>query len=167
MEEPRSPCTSAMPFDPAGLAARIPFLTSATITQQAPNTLSATVDRDGPVMVSFFGLPGMARLRPPHIAPDNGLRGASLLDVAGTKAAIVQQRAEVKDYRDLDALFQDGRVDLPAALASAGAIYGPKFNPRSPSRRCLFSATATFPFCRAAREVDLDRLPILTRGPAQ
>src|SRR5450631_919152 len=43
-------------FDPAGLAASIPFLTNATITRQEPDTLSAIVDREGPVQVSFFGL---------------------------------------------------------------------------------------------------------------
>src|ERR1039458_8373996 len=66
-------------FEPAKLAAAIPFLTGAIITQQEPNTLSATVDRDGPVKVSFFGLPEFSRLRPPSIAADNGLRIASLL----------------------------------------------------------------------------------------
>jgi hypothetical protein len=71
-------------FDPARLTAKIPFLAGATITQQEPNTLSAIVEREGPVHVSFFGLPGIARLRPPHVAPDNGLRIASLLDLAGT-----------------------------------------------------------------------------------
>lgn len=78
------------------LTRKIEFLADATITQQEPNTLSAVVDRDGPVLVSFFGLPGIARLRPPHVASDNGLQIASLLDLAGTKAAFVQQRAEAK-----------------------------------------------------------------------
>ncbi len=31
------------PFNPGELVERIPFLTGATVTQQAPNTLSATV----------------------------------------------------------------------------------------------------------------------------
>jgi hypothetical protein len=110
-------------FDPASLAQRLPFLRDATITQQSPNTLSATVDRGGPVLVSFFGLPDIARVRPPHMAQDNGLRIASLLDLAGAKAAVVQQRAEAKDYRDLDAILADGRVTLPAALASARDIF--------------------------------------------
>ena len=73
------------PFDHAKLTAAIPFMATATITQRAPNTLSVIVDRDGPVKLSFFGVPGIARLAPPHIAPDNGLRIASLLDLAGTK----------------------------------------------------------------------------------
>ena len=36
---------------------------------------------------------------------------AALLDLAGTKASVVQVRAEAKDYLDLDALFTDGRTD--------------------------------------------------------
>ena len=50
-----------------GLAGKFPFLTGPTITQQEPNTLSATVDCDGPVMVSFFGLPDIPHLRSPHL----------------------------------------------------------------------------------------------------
>src|SRR5271157_3389648 len=50
-------------FDPGRLAAKIPFLTGATLTQQEPNTVSSIVDRGGPVKVSFFGLPDIPRLR--------------------------------------------------------------------------------------------------------
>jgi hypothetical protein len=164
------------PFDPARLAANIPFLAGATITQQEPNTLSAIVDRDGPVAVSFFGLPEIARLRPPHIASDNRLRIASLLDLAGAKAAVVQQRAEAKDYRDIDALLQDGRMDLPTALASARAIYGPKFNPQITLKALSFFGDGNLfrlpravqdRLARAAREVDLDRLPTITAEVGQ
>jgi hypothetical protein len=158
-------------FDPARLSAGLPFLTGATITQQAPNTLSAIVDRGGPVQVSFFGVPDVVRLRPPQIASDIGLRIASLLDLAGTKAAVVQQRAEAKDYRDMDALLEDGRIDLAAALASAGAIYGPKFNPQITLKALSFFGDGNLSrlpravqdrLARAAREVDLDRLPVIS-----
>src|SRR3954471_5510237 len=71
-------------FTPSRLAAGIPFLAGATITQQAANTLSAVVERDGPVIVSFFGLPEMRRLTAPVVAPDTNLQVASLLDLAGT-----------------------------------------------------------------------------------
>jgi hypothetical protein len=50
------------------------------------------------VKVSFFGLPNLPRLSPPPVAKDNGLAVASLLDLAGTKASVVQMRAEAKDY---------------------------------------------------------------------
>jgi Nucleotidyl transferase AbiEii toxin, Type IV TA system len=167
---------SDRPFEPAKLAARLPFLAGATVTQQEPNTLSATVDREGPVLVSFFGLPDLIRVRPPHIAAGIDLRVASLLDLAGTKAAVVQQRAEAKDYRDLDAILQDGRVTLPAALASAGVIYGSKFNPQITLKALSFFGDGNLPLlprtiqdrlARAAREVDLDRLPIVSQWSDQ
>ena len=61
-------------FEPRELTGGLSLLTGATITQQAPNTLSVIVERGGPVRLFFFGLPGLARLRPPGIAPDNGLQ---------------------------------------------------------------------------------------------
>ncbi len=164
---------SNRPFDPAVLGARLPFLPGATITQQAPNTLSAVVDRGGPVKVSFFGVPGIRRLRAPHIAQDNGLRIASLLDLAGTKAAVVQQRAEARDYQDIDALLQDGRIDLPTALASACGIYGSAFNPLLTLKALTFFGDGNLfhlpqhvqdRLASAARAVDLDRLPDLARA---
>src|ERR1017187_7756419 len=53
--------------------------------------------------------------------------GASLLDIAGTKMAVVQKRAEAKDYLDIDALLRHG-VDLPTALAAGSFVYGRSFN---------------------------------------
>jgi hypothetical protein len=158
------------PFDPAKLTASIPFMTAATITQREANTLSGIVDRGAPVKLSFFGVPGLPRLAPPHIAPDNGLRIASLLDLAGTKVNVVQLRAEAKDYRDIDAILRDGRIDLPTALASAQALYGPQFNPQIALKALSFFdegnlrrlAKATKDrLAKAAREVDLDRLPTI------
>ena len=122
-------------FDPMRLAEKIPFLAGATITQQEPNTLSVIIDRGGLVKVLFFGVPGIAHLQIPLIAPDNGLQIASLLDLAGTKAAVVQQRAEAKDYIDIDAILQDGRLfkkllkfskKAPFSLACDVPNYGKK-----------------------------------------
>lgn len=161
-------------FDPARLNTKVSFLAGATITQQEPNTLSATIDRAGPVKVSFFGLPNMTRLRRPQIATDNGIQIASLLDLAGTKAAVVQQRAEAKDYLDIDALLQDGHIDLPLALASAIAIYGPVFNPQITLKALSFFGDGNLSrlpravqdrLAGAARAVDLDRLPDIALAP--
>ena len=74
-------------------------------------------------------MPDLPRLAEPHVAADNGLQIASLLDLAGTKASVVQMRAEAKDYFDIDALLQLGRIGLPTALAAAQKLYGPTFNP--------------------------------------
>ena len=156
-------------FDPVKLTIVIPFLTAAVITQREPNTLSGIVERGGPVKLSFFGLPEIPRLVPPHVA-DNGVQVASLLDLAGMKAAVVQQRAEAKDYIDIDAIVADGRIDLALALASARAIYGRTFNPQITLKALSFfddgnlrrvpKATQAR-LAKAAREVDLDRLPTL------
>src|SRR4249920_2844285 len=44
-------------FNPFELYARIPFLAGAQVLQQERNTLTCSVERSGPVKVSFFGLP--------------------------------------------------------------------------------------------------------------
>lgn len=88
-------------IDIGSLESGIPFLAGATVVQREPNTLTAIVDRGTPVKVSFFGVPRLPRLAPPAIAKDNGLRIASLLDLAGTKASVLQVRAEPKDYIDM------------------------------------------------------------------
>ena len=116
-------------FQPRELTEGLPMLAGATITQQAPDTLSVIVDRGGPVRLSFFGVPRVTRVQPPDVAVGNGLRVASLLDLAGTKVSVVQQRAEAKDYLDIAAILTDGQVDLATALAAAGVIYGKQFNP--------------------------------------
>jgi hypothetical protein len=158
------------PLDPARLVPAIPFLAGATVTQREPNTFSCTVDRGGVVKLSFFGLPGLPRLLPPLIAPDNGLQVASLLDLAGAKASVVQQRAEAKDYIDIDALLTDGRVDLPTALAAARAVHGTTFNPQSTLKALCYFEDGNLRrlpkpvkdrLAKAVREVDLDRLPVI------
>ncbi len=157
-------------FDPSKLVPAIPFLVGATITQRTPDTLSCTVDRGGVVKLSFFGLPGIPRLSPPHIAPDNGLQVASMLDLAGMKASVVQMRAEAKDYIDIDAILTDGRIDLPTALAAGRAIYGAEFNPQNTLKALSYfedgnlhrlSQSLKDRLVNAVRAVDLDRLPVI------
>jgi Nucleotidyl transferase AbiEii toxin, Type IV TA system len=156
------------PFDPAKLATSVPFMAAATITQRAPNRLSGIVERGGPVRVSFFGVPEISQFASPRITPDTGLRVASLLDLAGTKASLVQQHAEAKDYVDVDAILRTGRIDLPTALAVAR--YGTQFNPQITLKALSYFEDGTVRdllqaakdrLAKAAREVDLDRLPIL------
>lgn len=163
------------PLDPAQLVPAVSFLAGAVVTQREPNTFGCTVDRGGVVRLSFFGLPSLPRLSPPLIAPDNGLRVASLLDLAGTKASVVQMRAEARDYIDIDALLTDGTIDLPTALAAARAIHGPNFNPQSTLKALSYFDDGNLRrlrrsikdrLAKAAREVDLDRLPVVA-APAR
>lgn len=158
-------------FDVQALQAAIPFLRDATVVQRANSTLTAIVERTGPVKVSFFGVPELARLKPPHVVEENGLQIASLLDLAGTKASVVQTRAEVRDYVDMDALIRLGGIDLPTALAAARGIYGKSFNPEITLKAlCYFedgglqslTDETKLRLVSAAREVDLDHLPTLS-----
>ncbi len=157
-------------LDPAWLVPAVPFLAGAVVTQREPNTFGCMVDRGGAIKLSFFGVPGLRRLLPPLIAPDNGLKIASLLDLAGTKASVVQVRAEAKDYIDIDALLTDGRIDLPLALAAGRAIYGGEFNPQNTLKALSYFGDGNLGrlaeavrdrLAMAARGVDLDRLPIV------
>ena len=78
--------------------------------------------------LSFFGDLCMNHVYDPDVAPDNGLQVASLLDLVATKLKTIQQRAEAKDYRDIDAALGAG-ISLADGLAAATAVYGKAFNP--------------------------------------
>jgi len=152
------------------------FLAGAKIIQRDKNTLSAIIDRDGPVKVSFFGVPNLPRLAPPLIASDNHLQVASLLDIAGTKASVVQVRAEAKDYIDMDALMRVGGVSLATALAAGQRLYGVAFNPEITLKALSYFGDGNLPqlpsdlrlrLITAVREVDLDRLPDIPLGSAR
>jgi hypothetical protein len=156
-------------FDPVQLYSALPLLDGSTVLQQAANTLTCRVERGDPVIVSFFGVPSLRRVAAPLVAQDNCLRVASLLDLAGMKAAVVQQRAEAKDYVDLHALLEAG-IGLPAALAAAGVIYGERFNPQLTLKALSFFGDGDLPslpvsmrerIIGAVKSVDLDRLPLL------
>ncbi|MHC1726557.1 MAG: nucleotidyl transferase AbiEii/AbiGii toxin family protein [Syntrophobacteraceae bacterium] len=116
------------PFDPDELIAVVPYLKGAERVQIARNTLKCRVECGGPVLVSFFGGLGLGKAAPSDQPEGRRLHVASLLDLAGTKVAVVQKRAEAKDYLDIDALIQHG-VDLPTALAAGMIVYRSSFNP--------------------------------------
>jgi len=159
----------AKDFAPSGLFRSIPFLSGAEILQQEKNTLTCLVGRGDPVMISFFGVPDLKRIQAPHVSPDNGLKIASLIDLAGTKAAVVQQRAEAKDYIDLDTLILQG-IDLSTALAAAQKIYGVSFNQQITLKAlCYFEEEGLRDLpggvkdrlMMAVKAVDMERLPRL------
>ena len=160
-------------FEVQALETGIRFLAGARIVQRGANTLTAVVERGGPVKISFFGLPELPRLKPPHVVKDNGLQVASLLDLAGTKASVVQVRAEARDYIDIDALLRLGRVSLPVALAAAGQIYGRSFNPEITLKALSYFDDGNLRdlpeemklrLVTAAREVDLANLPTIQQA---
>ena len=119
---------SSRSFDPDRLAGALAYLQDAERVQVDSNTLTCRVDCGGPVLVSFFGGLGLGQVAARERATGRTFHVASLLDLAGTKVAVVQKRAEMKDYLDIDALLQHG-VDLPTMLAAGGVVYGRSFNP--------------------------------------
>ena len=155
-------------FDSDRLLREMSFLHDAVITQKTPDTLTVRVERSGPVQLSFFAVPGLPQINQPLFCSGNGVNIATLIDLAGTKAAVVQKRAEAKDYIDIDAIIADGRVDLSMALSAAGCIYGQTFNPELTLKAlCFFDdgdlsdlpAPTRQRLADAVRNVDLDRLP--------
>jgi hypothetical protein len=118
---------SNQPFRPDSLRDSIPYLKHAELTQFQDNTLTALVDRNGPVKLSFSGSLGIKRVQDPDIADGNGIQIASLLDLLASKLKTVQSRAETKDYRDIVASFDAG-LSLAEGLGAAAAIYGKNFN---------------------------------------
>ena len=165
----------AKPFDPDQVYGSLPFLQDAEVLQRDVNTLTCRVDRGGPVLISFFGVPRLPRIDSPLTAPGNGLRVAGLRDLAGTKAHVVQKRAEAKDYIDLDALIGSG-IDLPTILAAGAALYGSVFNPQITLKALSYfedGDLALLPPAVRSRlqnvvpSVDLDLLPILSASLRQ
>jgi hypothetical protein len=145
----------------------VPYLRDAERVQAAPNTLTCRVDRGGPVLVSFFGGLGLGQVAAAEQASDTLLQVASLLDIAGTKAAVLQKRAEAKDYLDMDALLRHG-IDLPTLLAAGLVVYGRKFNPLITLKALsYFDDVPALPvevrarLSRAVEAIDATKLPTL------
>lgn len=55
---------SNQPFDPDELADSISYLKGTERVRVSPNTLTCRVERDGPVLVSFFGGLGLGQVSP-------------------------------------------------------------------------------------------------------
>lgn len=157
-------------FDPDQLKNNISFLRETQVIQKTAHSLTCLVDCGEIVQVSFFGVPEIKPIQPPLITKDIGLKVASLIDLAGMKAAVVQKRAEAKDYIDLDAMIQSGVIDLPTALAAGQQIYSQGFNPLITLKALSFfedGNLASLPpeVCdrlnKAVQSVDLNSLPNL------
>jgi hypothetical protein len=119
---------SSEPFSVTELESRLPFFERVEVSQRKENTLSFSVFRGRPIRLSFFGGLSFGRVGEPELAKDCAVAVASLLDLAGTKASVVQVRAEAKDYRDVVALLKAG-VPLSSLLAAGQALYQEQFNP--------------------------------------
>jgi hypothetical protein len=148
----------------------VPYLAGGTVRQMAVNTLTVTVDRGGPVQLSFFGRLGLGQVAPSEKPFGPLFATASLLDLSGFKAAVVYQRAEMKDYLDIHALLMEGEIPLAVMLSAATVIYGREFNPLISLKAISYHddpALADLPegirrdLISAVRKVDSSRLPVL------
>jgi hypothetical protein len=156
-------------FAPDLLRKTIPYLREAEMSQFEENTLTAIVDRNGPVKVSFFGGLTLNRVQDPDVAADIGIQVASLLDVAATKLATIQQRAQARDYEDIAAIIAAG-ISLSDALAAAATAYGKQFNGALSLKALTYFADGDLPHLGAstqkqlrdlAAQINLKKIPIL------
>jgi len=112
-------------FAPEELKSSIPFLDSGEVVQSAVNTLTVMVrplPEDRTVKVSFFGGVDLPVLERPDRPDSDSIVIASLRDLAGTKAKVINERVELKDYLDIAALLDAG-MTLPQIVAAAVAIF--------------------------------------------
>jgi hypothetical protein len=160
-------------FLPGDLELRVPFLAGSQRLQSSPNTLVSQLDRGGPVKVSFFGGLGLRRVHDPEPIAGTDLVVASLLDLAATKVKVVQDRAEAKDYLDINQLLLEG-VGLDQALGAASAVFGPAFNPLPSLKALCYFEDGDLPslpsevrarLASAVNTVDAGRLPDLDPLP--
>lgn len=114
-------------FQPQSLQEELEFLKDGVIEESKINTLTKRIG-EPPVKISFFGGLTFGHTAEPEECLDNGLAVASLLDLAALKMAVIQQRAEKKDYLDIEALLKAG-VKLSEALSAAQALYPKEFAP--------------------------------------
>ena len=156
-------------FAPDSLRKAIPYLHHAEMSQFEANTLTAIVDRSGPVKLSFFGGLALNRIQDPDVTLDSGIQVASLLDIAATKLATIQQRAQARDYQDIAAIMI-AKITLSDALAAAAAVYGKQFNGALSLKALTYFADGDLPQLSSdtreqlrtlAAQVNLKQIPVL------
>jgi Nucleotidyl transferase AbiEii toxin, Type IV TA system len=157
-------------FEPRTLVETIPYLKGSEIRRAGPNNLTVTVDRGGPVQIQFFGNFNLGQVAASEIAEGSKIRIASLLDLGGIKAAVVTQRAEIKDYLDVFALMTKAKLTLPQMLAAGLIIYGDEFTPLDSLKAISYHddpSLADLPknirnhLSEAVRSTDPTKLPVL------
>jgi hypothetical protein len=133
--------------------------------------LTVTVERDGPVQVSFFGDLGLGQVMQAENANGPRIEVASLMDLAGCKVAVVTQRAERRDYIDIHTLLNKADISLAKMLAAATIIYGDQFSPLLALKALSYHSDPTLSdlsesvrrdLIAAVKEVDPRHLPVLT-----
>jgi hypothetical protein len=123
---------SDAPLDRSALFQSMPFLGTARVLQDRPDTLTLLVASDGgmsdAVKVSFFGSITFGRVGVPQWTSDHIAQVASPEDLLGTKLKVILQRVEAKDYIDTAAILERG-VPLAFGLGAARTLFGQAFQP--------------------------------------
>lgn len=118
---------SKQPIDPDLLYREIPYLRDSEIIDKREDTLTCLVNRQGWVKLSFFGGLPFDYIEAPEMIDEINVKIASLIDLSGMKVAVVQKRAALRDYVDIDAMMTEG-IALEAMLAAGQLLYGMAFN---------------------------------------
>ena len=123
---------SDAPLDRSALFATMPFLGTARVLQDRPDTLTLLaapgVETSDTVKVSFFGSITFGRVGVPQWTSDHIAQLASSEDLLGTKLKVILQRIEAKDYIDTAAILESG-TSLAFGLGAARALFGQAFQP--------------------------------------
>ena len=131
------------PLDREALRAAFPFLAQSTVLQDELQALSVLVPHTdaqlGFVKLSFLGTIGFGRVGTPDLTEDGVMQVASLDDLIATKVKVVPQRAEAKDYRDIEQMLKVG-VSLSRGLAAAREMFGPNFQPSENLKALVYFA---------------------------
>lgn len=141
---------SGQPLDKRELLA-LQIFRGAAVKQDEANTLSVEIVRaDKPVKFSFFGTLSLGRVGEPTISRDHGLKLASPLDIGGLKVAVVQRRAQAKDYGDVAALLSTG-LSLERMAGAAAALYPRQFEPTNTLRALTYFEDGDLPSLPAGK----------------
>ena len=119
-------------LDRSALFSVMPFLKTAQVLQDRPDTLTfLVVPRAGSndtVKVSFFASINFGRVGVPQWTNDGAAQVASPEDLLGAKLKVILQRVESKDYIDIAAILESG-TPLTLGLGTASALFGSTFQP--------------------------------------
>ena len=159
---------ASQPIAGQDLLTTISYLKRAKIRQLELNSLTCSVQRKGPVRLSYCGGLSIGCIEEPEFAKGPRIRVASLRDIAATKMSVIMQRAEAKDYIDIHALLKQSGLLLAEMLGCGQAVYGASFDPLQSLKALAYHddpALASLPagikrdLLVAIQGTDLSRLP--------
>lgn len=135
---------SAEACRPEALRGALRLAKGAEVLQSRPNTLTVRTAGQPGVRLSFSGGRTLGQIEPPDCCEANRLHAAGLRDLFATRLNVLHQRAEAKDYLDVDALLQAG-LDLELGLGCARAVYGAGFNVMLPLKALTYFEAGDLP----------------------